>query len=646
VSSSQLTEARDRVRSFGTYNLTDQTCEREAIVAAAVERALKWTVGQREYFESRAEDQSFDWNGAKSLFELAIMVDCHARQMSDYTTVRPLLIMLQSIRDGRDVGDRPIRSRTDLVFHAFLYSVLRHAGVEDVRQRELIQRAINARILEHVERAPHRIMEERLALEWGAFSHSLPAWEQLIENSILGRAPSPLHLDMEATYQITHVILFLFGFGATRASVQPGNPPELRRLLSALIITCCGEQHWDLVGELLLCWDCLEFEPGLIYERAWDAFLSQQSDDGSFPGPRSGSERAGRDHGKPPENWLRFLERYHTTLVAILAGDGCLRRLAHRPAQNESKAVPAKPATGISAVAGAGTMTGVEKHAEWLARLLDKLRERDGPQPQAACSILVGTWVCAALNRALLSQMPYVAARVAKRLRIVRKWAELPPALSIIAHAILSKCGIILPKLATFIRELGLVLDAIPAEDALSDLAFCEKRILLHQLGLGKRPTLLERAAVARAAKAMPLDGSKAALEKLLLCLGSATGYGTRMMRMSADEAWVGELLSGLTVRFFRSSDIFTACTLLRNMTHLGLAADGGLTELIDFLLLQHRPEGGYGFFGAQEVSVMAASNEAFFADRDLYLPVTLSCLWTLAEATAGWSLYRSVHAS
>jgi hypothetical protein len=59
--------------------------------------------------------------------------------------------------------------------------------------------------------------------------------------------------------------------------------------------------------------------------------------------------------------------------------------------------------------------------------------------------------------------------------------------------------------------------------------------------------------------------------------------------------------------------------------------------------LLQHRANGGYGYFGPQLPQVKATVGEGFSPDRDLHLPVTLGCLLTLAEVTTGWRMYRDL---
>jgi len=602
---------------------------------AAVEHAFDWVIENRAHFVPSTAEQLIDTKQVKPLIELAIMLNVHAR----LARVDALASVLDPIEVRRKFRDRRIRSRTDIVIHAFLYAVLRHGGHDDEQQRELIQSAVDARLLDHVERTPHQIMEERLALELGAFSNSLQGWQELVDLSILANTPSPLHLDERAAYHVTHVILYMFGFGtAAEPSAHVGDLPGLRRLLSALILTFCADRNWDLVGELLLCWDCLELEPSLVYDRAWDALLSRQAADGSFPGPERSKSSNKDGCSDLPDDRRRFLERYHTTLVAIMACDRNLRRVETIPPVS----IPARPPHHPT-VSDQGLMATAEKDAQWLIRLFDRLSERNELRPNAACSVLVGTWVCAAINCTVASALPELADRVAASLSTVGEWIDVPPTLTIITNALLADHGIILPGLATFVRTACAALDAHGAVDAVSDLMFCEKRVLFNQLGWVKPPMLLEPRCVVHATRAFPLDGSRPAVETLLLHLGSVSGYGTRSIELDVDKGSVGELLAALTVRFFRCYDFITATKLLRTAVYLQLDAKDRLVDLIEFILLQHRPEGGYGFFAAQEASVKETVGKQFSADRDLYLPVTLNCLCALAEATSEWRLYGNL---
>jgi hypothetical protein len=610
-------------------------------VGSAGERAFDWVVKNRARFLPSSSGEEIDVRQTKPLIELAIMLHVHERFGCSNALVR----VLDPVELSNRFRSRQIRSRTDIVVHAFVYAILRHAGHDDRDQREMIQSAIDARLLDHVERTPHQMMEERLALDLGAFTHSLPRWQDLVDLSILGNTPNALHLNEIAAYHVSHVILFLFGFGTLRElQAQLGPRPDLRRLLSDLIIAFCAKRQWDLLGELLLCWDCLELEPSSVYDRALCAFLSQQAPDGSFAGPEprsKGSDEASR-RGEPDAR-DQFLVRYHTTLVAVMACD----RKGHRLKTVGCKAVAAAPVSSRARVRhqkvnNQRLLSSAEKDAQWLSRLFSRLSVSNDLRPNTACSVLVGTWMCAAINRDVLPLLPNLARDVgAKILPVpIKDWLDVPPTLSILTNALLAEFGVAVPGLSAFVRAACSALDAQVAVDAVSDLAFCEKRVLFGQFGQLKPPMLLHPHDVVQAASTVPLDGSRAAVETLVLQLGSATGYGTHSPELGVDKDPIGELVAGLAVRFFRAYDIVTAAKLVRSGVYLRCENDA-LADQIEFIMLQHRPEGGYGYFAAQETAVRQSVGSAFSADRDLYLPVTLSCLWTLAEATTEWRLYR-----
>jgi hypothetical protein len=597
---------------------------------SAVDGAPGWVAANADRFRPSSGEEVFAKNHAKPVIELAIMVRCHARAGREHSGLEPLLRLLASVQDAREYRDRRVCSRNDLVVTAFLYAALRHAGQDDARQRELIERLAAARLLDHTERPPHRIMEERLALEWGSLHAPLPSWAELIELSILRTTPNPLCLDEGTTYQLTHVILYLFAFGTKRRPPSLlGHPADLRRLLTALILTSCGNRHWDLLGELLLCWTCLELEPSGVSERAWTTFLALQAADGSFPGPAKDAD------SEMTEDQRRFAERYHTTLVAILAGEAridCPAPARHGRLTPTSRSREPRPVGPLLATVAKGD-------ADWIERLLDEML--DEGEASAVCSTLVGISACSVLDALLRPRLADVASRVAARLSAVADWTDVRPALSIVTHALLADHGLVLPALAEFVGAMAAVLEASPASDAMADLALCEKRVLLHRLGHAGAPLLIEPPELIEVAAALPLDSPREAVEAFLLQVGSCSGYGTRPVSLAAGADWVGELLVGLAARFYRKYDFVTASRLLRHAAYLGVDS-AHLTDHVDFLVVQRRPEGGYGFFGAHEAPVRAAGGTGLSVERDLRLPVTVSCLVALAEVTTGWRLYRN----
>ena len=167
-------------------------------------------------------------------------------------------------------------------------------------------------------------MEERLALEWCDLDHRLPSWGELLADSILGGSTlTPLHVDAEIAYQVTtppvplRVRKRVPATGSV-ASDRTAPAPDLRpprcflrqaALGSRRRSCCCAGTVWRL-------------RHARVSARR-EAFLAQQADDASFPPPELAPDPS-PPHEHPPEDHhrRRFLGRYHTTLVAILA---CLR---------------------------------------------------------------------------------------------------------------------------------------------------------------------------------------------------------------------------------------------------------------------------------------------------------------------------------
>jgi hypothetical protein len=76
-------------------------------------------------------------------------------------------------------------------------------------------------------------------------------------------------------------------------------------------------------------------------------------------------------------------------------------------------------------------------------------------------------------------------------------------------------------------------------------------------------------------------------------------------------------------------------------MNRLGLTGEG-YRDGLRFLLLHQRQEGAFGYYGMEEHRLREALPAGFSTLTGLSLPVTVECLWTLAEST-GWRLVASL---
>jgi hypothetical protein len=548
-------------------------------VEAMMDHAIGWIVSQLDEFDPVRDGRPFEIRHAQKLAELATMMHGYVGLTGNAGSpeMRRILDLVRSTRQSRELCDRVLRAPGELVLYAILYVVLRARGEDDPVQREILQRAVDAGLLEQSERVVHRQMDVSLHLEWGGFRHDWPSLEELCAASILGKVPRPLFLDENAVYAITHVVMFLYGFGLrrTEASLET---EAVREMLSSLLVVSCQERHWDLLAELLLCWDCIAFAPTPVYERAWRALLGAQKEDGAMPGPESALV-----DGQPVNGC--FAHHYHTTLVSILAGalhgQRSQARIEARPAS-----VARRPPDAIGAALRA---------RRWLEGLLEDIRTRGGGRPDALCRILLGCWLCDSMLGEEASAFPATARRVAEQLSDLEEegaaFEEMPVALAL---------------LTTALYALGLLPAPEPADD---------------------HDTL-------ELARTFPLTASRQEVEDLALSIHAWTGCGTRPVVLEPEDAWIPEMLAGLATHCLRQYNFLTAGKLLRAIVYLG---GGAVEEHLGFLCLHQRPEGAFGFLGPEEGKLRDRE-----ADVDLYLPVTVSCLWALAEG-AGWRLYDSL---
>jgi hypothetical protein len=116
-------------------------------------------------------------------------------------------------------------------------------------------------------------------------------------------------------------------------------------LLSDLIVVTSQEGNWDLLGELLLCWDSIGFEHTRLTLAGWRSFLDVFRADGAVPPCVAGDEEDASTQTETSD----FDRVYHTTLVAALAGTVFLSRFRPRSSWIPSSVLKGLP-VGVSEV--------------------------------------------------------------------------------------------------------------------------------------------------------------------------------------------------------------------------------------------------------------------------------------------------------
>jgi hypothetical protein len=627
-----------------------------------VSRGKQWILRHLAEFNPFKDSPLFDMKNGQRVGELAILLRAYACITGQYHSAftQPIVELLRQVQHTPAFSDRLMRSSQEFILFAEVYSSLRAVGYEDIPQRQLIQRAIDAGYLNFTERLPHRVMDVAACLERGGFRHPLPSLQQLFRRSLLTPVPCPMLLDEDALYFLTHIIMFVFDFGTREDfTVSDAYRAELEPLLSALIVAMCQEHHWDLLAELLLCWDCVALPHQPIYVRGWQSLISVQTKEGAVPGPEWAHTLYGelaKTKGPSQPGRFEFDHHYHTTLVSIIAGALRLKRQAQQRDKDSQPGhgqivldrvqVTRASLLGASAKPGA-IVKALTLHHKWLEQLMGARNAEYMRRPEALAMLLMDEWICHALMPAASghSHAQFVAqvgeSLLAQGLTMQTDWARTPPLLKFVAAALLRRQGVGLAVLDDYVQAAAQVLAQQARKNPAPDAALIEKQLALHQMRLHPHPTALKDSALLQFHRSWLLTDSAEKVNDLMLQVNAHTLYGLRPPSQDVWDSQLLHLLPLLASSFLRRYNLSTGCKLLRSALYLG--ADDLITHTcIDFLLLHQRAEGAFGFAGValqSDADVEGQSPEPVSA---LYLPLALECVWTLAESTGRWSLMKA----
>ena len=621
-------------------------------------RALDWVVAHLDEFDPFKGGREFTIANGQRVTELATMLNSYVVLTGDRESPQVLALLNEARKQqaSRPLMDRMMHSPAEFVLFADLYAALRRMGFEDLRQRELIQRVIDTGYLDQLERVPHRLMDVRLTLEWGGFLHRWVSLEEFCARSIFVTDPNALYLDEASVYSLTHVIMFLWGFGTRQDAINPLSAVQSRRFthhLSMLLVAAAQQHHWDLLCELLLCWDCMGLPETPVYLKAWDAFITMQTDNGALPGPERALEFYDLDGEPDPvkKRELHFAHHYHTTLLAVISS------AVHRSRPAFSAPAPQPPGgqeifDSDRAQQTPRILASIRRAETWLLGLVDQLTTQPlsvtGARRARVClELLVALWICREV-RGESARFEASAERLGRELaRCDEAGIEvtaLPATLVLAGAALLSERRSLPSGLESFLLASADVLSRMPATDAASDLTWCEKRVLLAGLGLQPAPLRAEHDDVFSFAQALPLGGDAAAVQALALLVNSFTSFGTRAVPTAPGDTWLSELLVGFATHALKEYDLPAGARLLRSASGLGAHVADQVTPCLDFFLLHQEPEGSFGFFGPIEAAFSNRPPETFKIDFDFRLPVALESLWTIAElGNAQWRLFSAL---
>jgi hypothetical protein len=294
---------------------------------SSTDLSIDWISYRLDRFTPFDDEDMYRPSRTKPFIELAIMFAVYAAATGDTTSpaVQKAAQLFQAASNRADYTDWALRFPAELVNYAELCAAVHELGGDAGELRYRLQSAVDAGAPSQIERLPHRLLELRAALDWAGVMHSLPSMADICAQTILGGALSAYLLSDSAIYAITHVIIFGSRFGLRQEALPEWlRSTPVRRLLCDLLVVASQARNWDLLGELLLCWDCIGFEHDLVTTAGWASFREAFRADGAvLPSPEKGVEGEIKTDGKAAkyaDEASDFDLVYHTTLVAVLAG--------------------------------------------------------------------------------------------------------------------------------------------------------------------------------------------------------------------------------------------------------------------------------------------------------------------------------------
>lgn len=621
-----------------TDRFSVDTCAKS--LDAAKTSAMEWVLLNLPRFDPFSSGKDFTILAGQRVTELATMLYSYAHINSDResSVVTTIADALFNIQENPAFRDRMVRSPAEFILFADLCGVLSLFGIEAGYLRSLSQKLVNAGFLDQIERVPHRMMDVRMTLEWSGLHHDWPSQDVLIGSSICSKPFNPALLDEASIYSLTHVIMFYYEFGVKAGLGWPcGSLTQTGEAISALLVSCCQEKHWDLVGELLLCWECLGLGSTGVYERVWSSFLSAQRGTGAFLGPEKymTEERVSAWDGS-----REFELCYHTTMIAIIAVSVRLRNF--RADACDCVGMPPQLDTRNRPLTDGEIHSALLAGKEWLDELHGKLGSDCGYR--VLSDIAVGMWICDSMSgghesaeyRSVLSEIKASGAPAHN--------APVSSANRLVVSSLVSQLG---GGSAFDIDYVADVVSLLTRHDwslSMSDWSLHEKALLVEALVADACFPRVDPALLSAALETLRMHDDRDTIEQLFSLLGCVVEFGTAPAGKPPAELVrvIHETLSGMATHSLRQHDLMAAGKAIRLLNYYSHVPN----SLLETFAMYQRPEGSFGFLGPCLKSLLDQFGSSFNVEASLYLPITVECLWTMREcASDHWRLYGELPA-
>lgn len=272
----------------------------------------------------------------------------------------------------------------------------------------------------------------------------------------------------------------------------------------------------------------------------------------------------------------------------------------------------------------------------WLIRLSQQAEMHSGCAIKQRLQILAGLWIC---ERTLLQDnslsatqayLPLVSRHLTASNDIFTDLLHADPPLALLALGIMRFFHVHDQHFEAFATQISQLLQTTTDASDLADNALFLTCFLLQRLGLYAR---LPAYALQEMPTSTLLQTDDATVRAFAANIIAATQHGA--IALSEETSFVRELKALLPtwmVYHLHQYHLEAGMQLLRCMRYLHLWQHRSFLAGLRFLVAQQQQDGRCGFLG-QEIAQTPSSSDASMSDLLVYLPHTVSFLWTIAEA-------------
>jgi hypothetical protein len=594
-------------------------------------KAINWIFSNRNQFLSLEKAEDFN-DHIKRMGELVLLCQL-------YKTIMPRTLNLQIDKllylgikklNEPDYVEQIIRSSnrfvSSLIPFATICCSLYKCKYEIKPLSDILSKLVETRYPILRDLPPSRLMDLCYSLDTMSISNSFPKVASLFKKTLLAKNPPILYLSQLDVYAITHIIFYLSNFGLRK--IEETTTSQMHYicwLIDALMGLFLYQKNWDIVAELLMCHQCLNFYSEPLCSIAWNNLMRTQKEDGSLTGATSTGLTI-NDEIKGSNNY-EFKENYHTTIVTLAAS------LLYCKAPNDHVNINNNNNHNWnSRLSNNHGQHALQQSYQWL-----QVIRKDMSDSASFLYHLLGEWIYGNVidqqicnSGRLQETASNIKLRLDEQLKNNFSSTNLDPALVLLCAGIFRRLKLTCKVLESFVDEIANALKLHNSKSTVEeDISLFLSRLLTYKLGYIPMPRLPLVSSLKELTSRSYSD--KHALHDIMLYASARTCYGKNQVRNKDFQMHTYAALSSSMLSSMYSYNLDLALRLLRTMRYLSLHRTRSFTQAFNFLLNQQSQNGRFGFF-ASEVAQIYNDNPKYNSQEAIYLPVTVSAMWTIAE--------------